>query len=249
MFKVYFKENIKKCDHMDGMAILLQFGILASVLIFVFFVGLASGLADMPKKWLLGIDMGYFVGIMAITYICQPFASQITSFIYSFNTWFYILMACIMITAGVMTIREYKAHGKNTSRPAAIAIIAPCPCCFGAIISSILIVTPMVGMKMIDLSWIVAVSLVIIITLTYFGAELIVKLTRTPYPILLGNFMFFIGLYFLLSPIVIPNITAAMSKQLAGIEVSSLNTLIMVLAGVVVLILFGAVLTRKNSDF
>ena len=36
MFKVYFKENIKKCDHMDGMAILLQFGILASVLIFGF---------------------------------------------------------------------------------------------------------------------------------------------------------------------------------------------------------------------
>lgn len=234
---------------MDGMAILLQFGILAAVLIFGVKVGLASGLSHMPKKWLLCIDIGYFVGIMLITYICQPFASQITSFIYGFNTWFYILMACIMIGAGVMTIREYKSHGKNTSRPAAIAIIAPCPCCFGAIISSILIVTPMVGMSMTELSWIVAITLVIIITITYFAAELIVRLTRTPYPILLGNFMFFIGLYFLLSPLVIPNITAAMSKQLAGIEVSSVNTLLMVLLGVVVLIALGAAITRKNSDY
>lgn len=234
---------------MDGMAILLQFGILAAVLIFGVKIGLASGLSHMPKKWLLGIDMGYFAGIMLITYICQPFASQITSFIYGFNTWFYILMACIMIGAGVMTIREYKSRGKNTSRSAAIAIIAPCPCCFGAIISSILIVSPMVSMSMTELSWIVAITLVIIITITYFAAELIVRLTRTPYPILLGNFMFFIGLYFLLSPLVIPNITAAMSKQLAGIEVSSVNTLFMVLLGVVVLITLGAAITRKNSDY
>ncbi len=234
---------------MDGMAILLQFGILAAVIIFGVKVGLASGLSHMPKKWLLGIDLGYFVGIMLITYICQPFASQITSFIYGFNTWFYILMACIMIGAGVMTIREYKARGKNTSKPAAIAIIAPCPCCFGAIISSILIVSPMVGMSMTELSWIVSIALVIIITVTYFAAELIVKLTKTPYPILLGNFMFFIGLYFLLSPLVIPNITAVMGKQLAGIEVSSLNTLLMVILGVMVLLVFGAVITKRNSDF
>ena len=74
---------------MDGMAILLQFGILAAVLVFGVKVGLASGLAHMPKKWVALIDILYFAGIMVISYICQPFSEQITSWIYGFNTWFY----------------------------------------------------------------------------------------------------------------------------------------------------------------
>ena len=233
---------------MDGMAILLQFGILAAVLVFGVKVGLASGLAHMPKKWLALIDILYFAGIMVISYICQPSSEQITSWIYGFNTWFYLIMACIMIGAGVLTIREYKTQGKDTSRPAAIAIIAPCPCCFGAIIASILIVTPMVGMSMMNLSWMVALALVIVITLTYFVADVIIKVSKTPYPIILGNFMFFIGLYFLLSPLVIPNVMAVMTKSMAGVQISSVNALMEVLVGVVVLLVLGVYFTRRSND-
>ena len=233
---------------MNGMSVLLQFGILAAVLVFGVKVGLASGLAHMPKKWLALIDILYFAGIMVISYICQPFSEQITSWIYGFNTWFYLIMACIMIGAGVLTIREFKVHGKDTAKPAAIAIIAPCPCCFGAIIASILIVTPMVGMSMMNLSWMVALALVIVITLTYFVADVIIKVSKTPYPIILGNFMFFIGLYFLLSPLVIPNVMAVMTKSMAGVQISSVNALMEVLVGVVVLLVLGVYLTRRSND-
>ncbi|OWT33352.1 transporter [Methanobrevibacter sp. 87.7] len=234
---------------MNGMSVLLQFGILAAVLVFGVKVGLASGLSHMPKKWLALIDILYFGGIMVISYICQPFATQITSIVYGFNTWFYLIMACIMIAAGVLTIREFKVHGKNTSKPAAIAIIAPCPCCFGAIIASILVVTPMVGISMMNLSWLVAIAMVAVITITYFIADVVIKVLNTPYPIILGDFMFFIGLYFLLSPLIIPNVTAVMKKSLGGITISSLTSLIYVIIVAIVLLILGALYTRKNEDF
>ncbi|MGN1362272.1 MAG: DUF2162 domain-containing protein [Methanobrevibacter sp.] len=234
---------------MNGMSVLLQFGILAAVLVFGVKVGLASGLSHMPKKWLALVDLLYFGGIMVISYICQPFATQITSIVYGFNTWFYLIMACIMIGAGILTIREFKVHGKDTAKPAAIAIIAPCPCCFGAIIASILIVTPMVGISMMNLSWLVALALVAVITITYFIADVIIKVSSTPYPIILGDFMFFIGLYFLLSPLIIPNVTAVMKKSLGGITISSVTSLVYVVIIAVVLLVLGALYTRKNEDF
>ena len=45
---------------------------------------------------------------------------------------------------------------------------------------------------------------------TYFASNTIIKLTDKPYPIILGNFMLFLGAYFLLSAIVIPSIAQAM---------------------------------------
>ena len=48
-------------------------------------------------------------------------------------------MALIMIIAGLFTIREWKVHNHNTSTATSLAVIAPCPCCFGSIVASILI--------------------------------------------------------------------------------------------------------------
>ncbi|MDO5823248.1 DUF2162 domain-containing protein [Methanobrevibacter sp.] len=231
---------------MDMMSVLWQVGIFASVLVFGMKIGLASGLANLPKKLFAVICLSYGGGVILISYIASFFAEQLVQAIFSYNTIFYIIMASIMIGAGLFTIREWKIHDKNTSTATSLAIIAPCPCCFGSIIASVLIVAPTIGVSSLNLSWYAAIALVVVMIVTYFASNMIVRFINKPYPVVLGNFMLLIGAYFLLSAIVIPNIASVLSKTVTPIAISSPQDLLLIIITFVILI-FGGIILNKNS--
>lgn len=231
---------------MDMMSVLWQFGIFAAILVFGIKVGLASGLANLSKKLFAVICIGYGGGVLIISAIASLYAEQITQAIYSYNSIFYIIMALIMIIAGLFTIREWKVHNHNTSTATSLAVIAPCPCCFGSIVASILIVAPTIGVGAFYLSWFAAAALVAVIVITYFASNTIVKYISKPYPIILGNFMLLLGAYFLLSAIVIPNIAGSLSKDFGTLSMSSPESVIAVILMIIVLVIVGIFL-NKNS--
>lgn len=233
---------------MDMMSVLWQVGIFASVLVFGIKVGLASGLANLPKKLLAIICISYGGGVLIISYIASFFAEQLVQAIYSYNTIFYIIMASIMIIAGLFTIREWKIHDKNTSTATSLAIIAPCPCCFGSIIASVLVVAPTIGVSSLDLSWYAAIALVVVIAVTYFASNTIVKYLSKPYPVILGNFMLLLGAYFLLSAIVIPNIAGALTKTMSPITIGSPQDILMIILAFAIFIVGGIVLTKRGRN-
>lgn len=233
---------------MDIMNMMWQFGILAAVLVFGVKIGLASGMANLSKKLFAIICICYGVGVLIISSIASMFSDQIVTAIYSYNTLFYIAMATVMIVAGLLTIREWKVHGKNTSKATSMAIIAPCPCCFGSIVASILIVGPAIGMGSFHLSVIVSIALVLVMLVTYFASNVIVKVIKKPYPIVLGNFMLFLGAYFLLSSIVIPNIINILSNGSEGLSLSSPDTIIAFIVFVVLLVIVGIFLNKEGES-
>ncbi len=232
---------------MEILSILMQVGILFAVLVFGIKVGLASGLANISKKYLAGICIGYGAGVLILSKVASYYTSQLTNLIYTYNSGFFIIMAAIMIVAGVLTIREYKVHNKNTSTATCMVVIAPCPCCFGVIIATILLLAPTVSIGVFILSEYVAVALVATILISYFASNTIVKFIKKPYPIILGNFELFLGVYFLLSAIVLPNIATALSKQFSGISIQSFNSLFMFIVLAIVLIVIGYFMTKKSS--
>ncbi len=233
---------------MDMMSVLWQVGIFASVLVFGIKVGLASGLANLPKKLFAVICIAYGGGVLIISYIASFFADQLVQAIYSYNTIFYIIMASIMIIAGLFTIREWKIHDKNTSTATSLAIIAPCPCCFGSIIASVLIVAPTIGVSSLNLSGYAAAALVLVMIVTYFASNTIVRFINHPYPVVLGNFMLLLGAYFLLSAIVIPNIAGVLTKNLTPITISSPQDILMIALAFAILIVGGIVFTKRGRN-
>jgi len=233
----------------DAINILWQVGILSAVLIFGIKLGLATGLANMSKKYLALVSIGYGGGVLILTEISSFFTKQITDLIYTYNFEFFLIMAVIMILAGLFTIREYKVFEKNTTAATCMAVVAPCPCCFGSIIVSIMLVAPTVGLGLMDLSFVVAGALVLTIVLTYFASNYLVKFINKPYPIVLGNFMFFLGIYFLLSALFLPNITAMIANPMDAITISSPYYLIGALVLVLVVMLVGGLIARRNSNF
>ena len=233
---------------MDMMSVLLQFGILAAILVFGIKVGLASGLDILSKKLLAFICIGFGGGVLLISAVASLYAEQLTQAIYSYNSIFYIIMALIMIIAGLITIREYKVHDHNTSTATSLAVIAPCPCCFGSIVASILIVAPTIGVGAFYLSWFAAAALVAVIIITYFASNIVVKYTSKPYPIILGNFMLLLGAYFLLSAIVIPNIAGSLSKDFSSLTMSSPESVIAIVVMLIVLVALGIFLNKKSKS-
>ena len=232
---------------MDMMSVLWQVGIFASVLVFGIKIGLASGLANLSKKLFAIICISYGGGVIVISAIASLFADQLIQAIYSYNTMFYIAMALIMIVAGLFTIREWKIHDKNTSTATSLAIIAPCPCCFGSIIASVLIVAPTIGVSSLDLSWYAAAALVGVMIITYFASNTIIRFINKPYPIILGNFMLLLGAYFLLSAIVIPNIAGVMQKNLTPITIASPYDIMMIVIAFAILLFGGIFLNKRRS--
>ena len=232
---------------MEVINLLWQLGILSAVLIFGIKLGLATGLANMSKRYLAMVSIGYGGGVLILTEISSFYTAEITDLIYTYNFEFFLIMAVIMILAGIFTIREYKVFEKNTTAATCMAVVAPCPCCFGSIIVSIMLVAPTVGLGLFNLSVVVALSLVLTIVVTYFASNYLVRFINKPYPIVLGNFMFFLGIYFLLSALFLPNITALLQNPMDAITIQSPEYVLAVFGLLVMIMFLGGFYFKNNS--
>ena len=172
---------------MEILSALWQVGVFAAVILFGTKLGIASGLANLSKKKLALLCLGYGGGIMILSAIASLYTSQITNLINSYNSILFFIMAIIMITAGIYTIKEWKKHEKNTMRTTRMILVAPCPCYFGSILASIIMAAPTVGLGAFSLSQYVAVVMVLVIAIGYFASNLIVKFLKKPYPIVIGT--------------------------------------------------------------
>jgi predicted transporter len=195
------------------------------------------------------VSIGYGAGVLILTEIASFYTTQITDLIYTYNFEFFLIMAVIMILAGIFTIREYKVFERNTTAATCMAIVAPCPCCFGSILVSILLVAPTVGLGLMNLSVIVASALVLTIVLTYFASNYLVRFINKPYPIVLGNFMFFLGIYFLLSALFLPNITAMIQNPMDAITIASVDYVSIAIIVILAIMAIGGIISRRNTNF
>ena len=227
--------------------LLWQLGILSAVLIFGVKIGLAMGFSGLSKKVGVLIALGYGAGIFLLSTMVTGSSNAFYKTIVDYNFVMFSVMSIIIIYAGLHTIREWKVNQKNHAKATCAAMIAPCPCCFTAVIAAIILAAPVIGASSALIGQYAAVFLTVTILAVYFSSDLIVKLVNRPYPILLGNFMLFAGLYFLATVIVLPNINQVLQSPMKPYDVSSISTITYVIVLAVVLLLIGFYKTRRES--
>lgn len=226
--------------------LLWQIGILSAVLIFGAKIGLAMGFSGMSNKSGVLIAVGYGLGIYILSLIVSGNSGIFYQIISQYNSILFGVMSVIIIYAGLHTIREWKVNQKNHAKATCAAMIAPCPCCFGSVITAIVLAAPIIGASSALIGQYAAVLIAITIVGVFFASGRIVKLINKPYPILLGNFMLFVGLYFLASVIVLPNINKVLQSPMKGYDVSSVNTLIYIALFMILLIIVGFYKVRRD---
>ena len=228
--------------------LLWQLGILSAVLVFGVKIGLATGFAGLSKKTTAAIAVGYGAGILILTFLISGYTEIVYKVVYDYNFAIFFAMAVVIIYAGFQTIREWKVHRKNHAKASCAAMIAPCPCCFGAVVAAIVLASPFIGVSTVFVGEYAAVFLSLTIFSFYFASDAVVRITKKPYPILLGNFMFFVGFYFLASAIVIPNISTVLQSPMSPMDVPSVENLIYAIVFVIILAFAGFYLTKKKSN-
>jgi predicted transporter len=228
--------------------LLWQIGILSTVLIFGIKIGLAMGFAGLSKKIGITIAVVYGIGTLILSSIISGYANILYKVVYDYNFVFFSLMALIIAYAGLLTIREWKVHHKNHAKATCAAMIAPCPCCFGAVVVAIVLVSPIIGVSSVAVGQYAAFFLSLSIVLFYFASGAIVRIIKKPYPILLGNFMLFAGFYFLASVILLPNINAVIQSPMRPTSINSITILSYVFILVFILVLIGFYRTRRQYN-
>ena len=225
----------------------METGILSLVMVFGIKIGLAMGFAGLTKKTTAAIILGYGGGILLLTYIAGGVINQIQGFVNAYSSILGIIMAAIILYAGFHTLKEWKINNKNTIKTTCMAMIAPCPCCFGAAVAAIIIAAPMIGASAFVVGEYAAFFLMshgVLILFQDNGRAL-----NKPYPVLLGNFMLFAGFYFLTSAIVIPNISTVLSQKMSPINIPDIWTFAYAVITVVVLTVAGYYIKRNGSPF
>lgn len=232
---------------MNPMDILWQAGVIAAIIVFGVKIGLGSAMANLSKKSILLLISIYGIGIYIATQIASIYSSQFTNFVISYNMPIFIVMSIIMILAGLTSIREWKVHKCNTSTTSALAVIAPSPCCFLSITITAIFVAPIIGLSIGELSPIISIILALVIIVSYFSANIIVNFIKKPYPIILGNFMLFLGVYFLLAALLLPNLIEGFKKIMKPISLIDVNLMLYLIPVILLLLIVGAFFSKKTS--
>jgi Predicted transporter len=228
--------------------LLWQLGILSVVLLFGIKIGLAMGFSGLSKKVSVAVAAGYGLGIYILSFVISKYTGAFYSFISDYNSAMFLIMALIIIYTGFYTIKEWKIHQKNHAKATCAAMIAPCPCCFGMVGAAIIMISPIIGASSVLIGQYAAVFLSLTILLVYFASGTITRITKKPYPILLGNFMLFAGFYFIASVIVIPNINKVLKSPMSPMNIPSSETLIYVSICAIILAFSGFYITKKRSN-
>ncbi|RAP51378.1 MAG: hypothetical protein BZ138_05360 [Methanosphaera sp. rholeuAM270] len=223
----------------------LQYGILAAVLVFGVKIGLALGFSGIRRKTVGLILVGYAVGLILLSYLCQPYTQQVYEIVYGYSGMIFAVIAFIIVITGFKTIYDWQVTEKDVGSATCMAVVAPCPCCFGAILASVILVAPVAGVSSVTLGAFSAVLLVIVMGITYLLSFTIVKKINKPYPVVLGNFMIFIGIYFVLCLMILPNISLLVEGT--TIELQSFTEVLKMMALLLVMILCGAFIAKKRS--
>ena len=166
--------------------LLWQMGILSAILVFGIKIGLASGFAGLSKKAAVGVSAGYGLGIFILAFLVSGHTDIVYKVVYDYNFAIFLAMSVIIMYAGFHTIREWKVHRKNHAKASCAAMIAPCPCCFGAVIAAIVLASPFIGVSTVFVGQYAAVFLSITILAFYFASGAIVSGFEEALPCFVG---------------------------------------------------------------
>ncbi|WNY23331.1 hypothetical protein MmiHf6_06360 [Methanimicrococcus hongohii] len=228
------------------MAALIVIGILSSVFIFGLKTGIGCGFSKTGWKVVFVLCLLYFVIALVAGYFMD--AIDVTSFMSSpLASAIHITLALFLLAGGIVTMKKWHS-GCDVSNKTFLIMVFPCPVCMAALLVSCVALSTVVELDGILIGALVGVVFVISILITTFVMKNLSKITKKlninfeGTPDTLGAIMVFIGLFYLVAAIMIPAYIGA-GAAASTMPTSYGTAELTILAGVVLLILFGAVLT------
>jgi predicted transporter len=174
-------------------------GVLIGVLVFALKISLGCGLASLSRRELISIAAGYLVLSL---FMGTAIGMMPDNALYSaLNTGVAVhtVVALLLIGLGITTAKRWREHHHDISRKTFWILSLPCPACLAASFISCSFLAGLLGVA----SWKIGV----LVGLLFFAgimafSSALGRIKKTPSA--LGNAMIFLGLFYLLSLLLIP---------------------------------------------
>ena len=174
-------------------------GVLIGILIFALKVSLGCGLASLNRREVLSIAAGYLIISLFMGMAIEQLPENALAAALNTGMAVHLAVSLLLIVLGVMTARKWNSHHHDISRKPFWALSMPCPACLAA---SFISCSFLAGLVDID-PWKIGalVGLLFFICIAAFSTAL-GRIKGTPSS--LGNAMIFLGIFYILSILLIP---------------------------------------------
>ena len=174
-------------------------GVIIGILIFALKVSLGCGLASLKRREVLFIATGYLGVSLLMGMAVELLPENALSAALSTGMTVHFLVALLLIALGIMTARNWNSHHHDISRRTFWALSMPCPACLAA---SFISCSFLAGLVSID-PWKIGalVGIIFFASIVTFSG-ILGKIKSAPST--LGHAMIFLGLFYLMSMLLIP---------------------------------------------
>ncbi len=174
-------------------------GVLIGILIFALKVSLGCGLASLNRREVLSIAGVYFIISVFMGMAIELLPKSALSSALNTGVAVHLVVAILLIALGVMTARKWNSHHHDISRKTFWALSMPCPACLAASFISCSFLSGLVEIE----SWKIGVlvGLLFFMSIAMFSSAL-GRIKSAPS--VMGNAMIFLGLFYILSMLLIP---------------------------------------------
>ncbi|MEM2990109.1 MAG: DUF2162 domain-containing protein [Halobacteria archaeon] len=193
--------------------IILLIGVLLSVAVLGVKAGVGCGFASLKKREIGFIAISYLGICISINYLIAAIPLDLMQQILGLGVVLHLGIAIALLYEGLRTVKNWMAKGCDISRRTFIWLAVPCPACLAATFLACLLLSR----ANFSTLFIGAITGSIFIIAIFSIALLASKLGRSPSR--LGNAMIFIGLFYILSILIIPAYLAAKEVIVPEIQI------------------------------
>jgi len=188
---------------MENLSGVMMSGLLLSIVVFGAKSGVGCGLSRLSGRTIAVMAGIYLVVAVAGSLLAEAVFSNASTAVLSIGVMTHALIGAALIVGGMHTTKSFVGHRRDVTDRTFLILSAPCPACLGATFFVCYLLESIGGMGALKVGALVGITFAISIGITSYAARRLRNITVRA-PTLLGNIMIFLGMFYLLSIIVIP---------------------------------------------
>jgi len=205
---------------------LILFGVLIGILVLSFKTGLGCGFANLKRKEVVYVASVYLVTSIIMGYLVGIIPLDLPQNILAAGVSVHIIIATGLIYFGIRTKKEWLSRGCDLSRKSFLWLSLPCPVCLMAIFLACTVLATSIDRSNILIGIMVGVIFFIAIYFASFSIAFFAKILNCKDPSALGTAMILFGLFYLLSPLIIPAYMQAETVPSPGVPIDMGETVL-----------------------
>ncbi len=198
---------------------LIASSVLIGIAVLALKTGLGCGFASLSRREVTYLATVYLVVSVIMGYLVGIIPLDLTQNILAMGVTMHLIIAAGLIYFGIHTKRQWLSQRRDLSRKTFLWLSIPCPVCLTATFLACTVLAGAIDRSNIVIGAIVGLVFFAGIIIASFSVAFLAERFDSKDPSALGTTMILFGLFYLLSPLVIPAYMQAQTVQTPGIQV------------------------------